>query len=275
MFFENIPDPSISKFVIWVGGKRNHLHHITKYFPKEYEHYYEPFVGGGSVFIHNYKKKLSNKNIFWNISDYNSELINCYIDVRDNLEEILKFYTSYNNEEKEYYERRSQYNSLIEPSIEKSALFMYLMYSTIKGKYRTNSKGHFNSSFGFKDNAYMISKERIMFLSIILQRVSVKNCSYEDIIPSENSFVFMDPPYHNTMNNYNHNNADSDIFHLQLKKYCDNISKVKNVKFCMTNSATDFNKELYKDYNVFYYETHNKMSNAAGCYNKEMLIRNF
>jgi hypothetical protein len=43
----------------------------------------------------------------------------------------------------------------------------------------------------------------------------------------------------------------------------------------MTNSATDFNKELYKDYNVFYYETHNKMSNAAGCYNKEMLIRNF
>jgi hypothetical protein len=31
MFFENIPDTSAKQFVIWIGGKGNHLHHITKF----------------------------------------------------------------------------------------------------------------------------------------------------------------------------------------------------------------------------------------------------
>ena len=39
----------ISPFVKWAGGKRQLLSQIKERMPKEYNRYYEPFVGGGAV----------------------------------------------------------------------------------------------------------------------------------------------------------------------------------------------------------------------------------
>ena len=40
---------NIAPFVKWAGGKRQLLSQIKERMPKEYNHYYEPFVGGGAV----------------------------------------------------------------------------------------------------------------------------------------------------------------------------------------------------------------------------------
>ncbi len=70
-------------FIKWVGGKRGLLDQILPLFPKEFNNYYEPFLGGGAVFFELYSKGLlKNKKVY--LSDINSELINTYIVVKNN-----------------------------------------------------------------------------------------------------------------------------------------------------------------------------------------------
>lgn len=38
-------------FVKWVGGKRSLLPELMRRVPREFNNYYEPFVGGGALFF--------------------------------------------------------------------------------------------------------------------------------------------------------------------------------------------------------------------------------
>ena len=44
-------------FVKWAGGKRQILDKLIKYVPEDFNTYYEPFVGGGALFL-NYLLKM-------------------------------------------------------------------------------------------------------------------------------------------------------------------------------------------------------------------------
>ena len=64
-------------FIKWVGGKRGLLKQILPLFPKKFNNYHEPFLGGGAVFFEIYSQGLLNdKQIY--LSDINAELINAY-----------------------------------------------------------------------------------------------------------------------------------------------------------------------------------------------------
>lgn len=39
----------VPSLVKWAGGKKQLLEQFEKFFPKEIETYFEPFVGGGTV----------------------------------------------------------------------------------------------------------------------------------------------------------------------------------------------------------------------------------
>ena len=61
-----------------------------------------------------------------------------------------------------------------------------------------------------------------------------------------------------------------------MKKLCDKLDK-KGVKFLLSNSATDFIKDLYKDYNIKIVKakrTINSNGNARGEVD-EVLVRNY
>ena len=44
-------NPLVKPFVKWAGGKRQLLPEIKRYLPSKIKNYYEPFVGGGAVFL--------------------------------------------------------------------------------------------------------------------------------------------------------------------------------------------------------------------------------
>ena len=44
-------------FVKWAGGKRQIIDMLIKYAPREFNTYYEPFVGGGALFFELSPKK--------------------------------------------------------------------------------------------------------------------------------------------------------------------------------------------------------------------------
>ena len=68
--------------VKWVGGKAGNIQYIKEMLPENYNRYYEPFLGGGAVLL-----ELSPKEAY--VNDINSELINMYIQVREDVEGVI------------------------------------------------------------------------------------------------------------------------------------------------------------------------------------------
>jgi len=88
--------PLVLPVVKWVGGKRQLLPDIKKYIPKKISKYYEPFIGGGAVFFHLLPKEAV-------INDINSELINMYSVIRDNLDDLVEDLKTHKNKNKAEY----------------------------------------------------------------------------------------------------------------------------------------------------------------------------
>lgn len=62
---------NLSPIIKWAGGKESELEIIHRYAPDKFNTFYEPFVGGGSVFM------SFNADCF-KINDFSTELINLY-----------------------------------------------------------------------------------------------------------------------------------------------------------------------------------------------------
>ena len=86
----NLNDEKKAKpFLKWAGGKGQLLTEIEKYYPFEagkITKYAEPFVGGGAV-LFDVLSKYKLKSVY--ISDINAELINTYLVVRNDIDELV------------------------------------------------------------------------------------------------------------------------------------------------------------------------------------------
>lgn len=194
----------------WSGSKRSQCENIIKYFPKEIDTYYEPFCGGASVCRALTESKDHKVNKFV-CSDLNRDLINLWNAVKNRPKEVADYYkilwTEMNkNDDKAikraYFENvRERYNK------ERNPLdFMFIMRTTTNGMPRYNSKGEFNNSFHITRNGINPDTlEKIIFeWSDLLNEnnVEFRHCSYIEIEPQENDFIYMDPPYANTKGMY-------------------------------------------------------------------------
>jgi DNA adenine methylase len=65
--------------------------------PSQFNRYFEPFLGGGAMFLH-----LMSKGIRFNtcLSDINVELITTYTAVKDNVKEVIELLQKYETEYK-------------------------------------------------------------------------------------------------------------------------------------------------------------------------------
>jgi len=97
-------------FLKWAGGKRKLLPEIKKYIPDTFSHYCEPFVGAGALLF-----ELMPKNAL--INDINSDLINVYNVIRDNVDALIQDLKRHINKDRYYYklrelDRKSRYLTL-------------------------------------------------------------------------------------------------------------------------------------------------------------------
>jgi len=115
-------------FLKWVGGKGQLLTQLENLFPKEYNSYFEPFVGGGAVFFSLDPKKA-------HINDINKTLIQTYIHIKENVDKLIKslkklekeFLAKNDNERKDfYYSIRNNYNLLSPKDFKRSLYFLFL-----------------------------------------------------------------------------------------------------------------------------------------------------
>ncbi len=204
-------DPAPRPFLKWAGGKRQLLPTIEQHLPEGVRdgtitRYVEPFVGGGAVFFHLRQRYPLQE---FHISDFNPDLVNAYIVIRDELGALLDAlqviadeYLPLEHEKRSevYYRFRDEYNASREDSpstTDRAAQTIFLNRTCFNGLYRVNSKGEFNVPHGRYKNPPIRDAENLQSVSIALQGVAISCGSYEicEANIDDTTFVYMDPPY--------------------------------------------------------------------------------
>ena len=230
-------------FVKWVGGKRGIFSDIIKYVPSQYNHYYEPFVGGGALFF-----GMNHKKTF--LSDTNQELITTYSVIKKNTDELLEKLKEHKKNHCETYFYKIRANQFPKHSVEIAARFIYLNKTCYNGLYRVNKKGEFNSPIGRYKNPNICDCENILNCKSHLNEsnVTIQCQSFEKITPCKGDFVYFDPPYHQTYSGYSSDIFD-ESYQRKLRDVCDKLNK-DGVFFTLSNSNTEFIQNLYAEYHI-------------------------
>lgn len=245
----------LSPILKWVGGKRQLLSEIIPLIDESCDNYVEPFIGGGAVLFRLQPKKAI-------INDYNTELINVYRTVRDDLDglvALLKEHEKYNSSDY-YYEVRAldrtpDFDKM--SNLEKAARIIYLNKTCYNGLYRVNSLGQFNSPYGKYKNPNIVNEVVLRAISKYLNRneISIRSGDYKDVLNDieKNTFVYLDPPYMPISSSSSFTGYTEDGFgydkQVELKEECDKLNS-KGVHFLQSNSDCEEIRELYKAYRI-------------------------
>ena len=188
---------NIKPFIKWAGGKRQLLPQIKERMPEKFNHYYEPFVGGGAVFFELLPKKAV-------INDINKALINTYKRICNQPQEFLRVVSKLDSEmwidgKEYYYTLRELYNDKLmksEYDVELAALFVFINKHCFNGLYRVNGKGLFNVPYN-QSRKVSVDETLIMDVSKVLQKITIMEGDFEEACfsASKGDFLFLDSPY--------------------------------------------------------------------------------
>lgn len=171
----------------WPGGKRALAGSILKYVPEQFGTYYEPFLGGGAVFF-----ALRPESSV--LSDANVDLINAYIQVRDNAEALARVLKSFKNSESDYYAIRA---TSPRTPVRKAARMLYLARLSFNGIHRVNLRGEFNVPYGYKTHLTAFDEDHLFSTSNALRTAEFRTGDFEHTTRNAalGDVVYFDPPY--------------------------------------------------------------------------------
>jgi len=239
------------RFLRYPGGKTKLLNFLDEYLPKNNEilgNYIEPFIGGGSVF-------LSIKPINAILSDLNNELIELYKGIRNFPNKVWENFCSFPEGRKAYYAiRDSDYYK--QPLAFRAARTLYLNRTCFKGMWRHSPNGNFNVGYGGEERRWVITHQNIVELSKLLKKAKLTVSDFERVLDnvSDGDFIFLDPPYKPGQKELKESHYTYSKFtfedQVRLSNKLRDISKLKDVRWIMTNSFHLEICNLYKDFNI-------------------------
>lgn len=288
----------------WAGGKTQLLAEISHAYPDGFgntiRRYAEPFVGGGAV-LFDILSKYELDEIY--ISDINAELINMYLIVRDQVEDLITILTGYHSEylaldgegrKQYYYSKRDEFNKLITTGESRSgatsaALFIFLNRTCFNGLYRANKNGLFNVPMGDQANPLICNEENIRAVSEALAKVQIVCSDYSasKTFIDKHTLVYLDPPYRplkgrDSFISYTETEFD-DSCQRALAGFIEEMD-AKGAYIILSNSdpknvdpEDDFFEDLYADYDIQRIDAKRKINRNADHrgYITELLIKNY
>lgn len=249
----------------WTGGKAREIKNFIDLIP-EYDIYIEPFFGGGALYWYLQPETAV-------INDINIHLITFYNTLKDNYDDLYSYLQDMELS-KEYFQKmvdklnNKEYNN----NIEQSAIFYYLNKTSFSGKWRVNSKGLYNNTWGNykKENFKILDKK----YSELLKNTIILNEDYKNILNdykyNADTFIFLDPPYLNCDSMYTANQKFESIYDFIY----DYMQDCKN-KVMLVCKGDEYIQDLFKDlvclrYNIKY--SHNSLSSIK---NEHLVITNY
>lgn len=266
----------------WAGSKRQLLGKIRELLPTTYNRYYEPFIGGGAVLLDLCPDIAV-------VNDINPELINLYLQVRNNVEDVIRFLTDVDaghvlaEDAKEYYYSvREVFNeNLGIGTPEQAARFVYLNKHCFNGLYRVNAKGKFNVPFNGRLAGASFDSDHLREVSATLANsVILMNTDFETAVKEakEGDFIFFDSPYApltpTSFTDYTKEGFSYED-HVRLAKVFKELTN--RGCYCMlTNHDTPLIRDLYKDYKIEVVDVRRSINRKGdGRTGKEVIITNY
>jgi DNA adenine methylase len=161
--------------------------------------YYEPFVGGGAMFLHLQPGQAC-------LSDLNPRLVGFYRFVKDSPKALLSSINqlcdefesaSAGTKSEVFYDMRLRFNESDPLEIESASLLYALNKLCFNGLYRENSKGLFNVPFGHKKRFPPIDERDFLVVSSLLSTAELITSDFSVAVETSapGDFVYFDPPY--------------------------------------------------------------------------------
>ena len=292
--------------LFYVGDKYRLMGQMSNLFPKEINNFYEPFVGGGTVFLNVEANK-------YHLNDIDKNLVGIHRFLIEISETPQKFFKDAEKIIKKYHLSRSYREDIVPASLKKEwkktyfarfnkdgydklrtqvnkhkkndplILYLLLIYG-FNRMLRFNGGGRFNLPVGNVDFNKNVARALDHYFDFVKDKKIVFSSkdfrSYfinKDYFAGD--FVYLDPPYLIAATEYNKLwNRESEA---DLLKIMDSLDK-KGVKFALSN-VTHYNEsknDLLLDW-MKKYNTHKISSNYINYHNngkkniREVLVTNY
>jgi DNA adenine methylase len=240
--------PGAVPFVKWAGGKSSLLPQILPRIPERFGTYYEPFVGGGAVFF-------AVRPLRAVLADINAELIDAYLEVRDDPAGLMRTLDRYRYDRETYYRVRALQPATLSRQ-ERAARFLYLNRTCYNGLYRVNRRGEFNVPMGRYPHPRRLYDPAVIWAaSAALAHAEIRCASFEETLLSARAgdFVYLDPPYWpldvtSSFTRYSQLGFTASD-QQWLKAQVDRLTE-RGCRVLLSNSDTPFTRWLYAEYRI-------------------------
>lgn len=246
----------------WTGGKRREIVYFAPYYPdfvaenKHYK-YVEPFAGAAATFW-----SLNNLNGINFINEFDSELVNFYENVKVQNKTFLqhvrdaallfedKTSAGHDKQEKMYYSWRNKDRDGGLKSLsnsERAARFFIVNQLAFSGMRRFNVAGEFNVPFGHYKNLndnVLRSPEHVSLLKNTTLTVGDYSASLS-IHDTEDTFIFVDPPYTRVMKKYS---AGSEFGDEEQHVLAERLTGLEKAKWMVVIDKSPLTVKLYKNH---------------------------
>ena len=210
------PPAAARPFLKWAGGKRQLLPRIRRFYPADFDRYWEPFLGSGAVFFDlSSRGQLAPRAV--RLADSNPDLVACYLAVRDDVDGVVdalgRLADAHGQQGASHYYtvRDTRFNPLrralfarapetpLRYTPELAAMFIYLNRTGYNGLFRLNAEGLFNVPAGKYHHPRICDADNLRRVSALLGRPRLGlECAAFDRVRLEarpGDFLYFDPPY--------------------------------------------------------------------------------
>ncbi|MEX0608490.1 MAG: Dam family site-specific DNA-(adenine-N6)-methyltransferase [Balneolaceae bacterium] len=185
--------PPKTQLLKWVGNKQRFAGEIARYFPVDFNMFYEPFLGSGALMATVAPKNALGSDIFEPVIQIWKMLVN-------NPDELIEWYTVKrrkieSRDKKEVYEEvLASYNS--NPN---GADFLFLSRTCYGGIIRfRKADGYMSTPCGVHDPISIQSfAKRVREWNIRMKNVEFEHLDYQEAfdMSKDGDFIYCDPPY--------------------------------------------------------------------------------
>jgi DNA adenine methylase len=202
-------------FLKWVGGKRQLLPVLRRFYPPSPGAYFEPFVGSGAVFFDQAAGGRLNGHAV-TLSDANADLIGTYRRVGDAVDAVLdeldRLAAGHAEGGRDHYLRirdqrfnpeRAAWRDAgadldgYPPAL--AAMLIYLNRTGYNGLYRVNASGEYNVPPGRYTRPRIVDRALLTVASAALKAspVRIEQAPFDRVLADAvaGDFVYFDPPY--------------------------------------------------------------------------------
>lgn len=261
-----------SPILKWAGGKQGIASRLVEFFPLDFDRYFEPFVGGGSVLFALRPCRAV-------VSDANEWLIDTYEAIREDHTQVARILDGLENTKVEYMRVRDVPPQTL-PISQRAAHLIYLNKTCFRGLFRVNRQGKFNVPYGQYDRRYY-DPENLKAVSEALEHVELRRGDFELCLHDavEGDFVYLDPPYYKLGGYSDFNRYTRDQFrendHVRLAALCRELD-LRGVSWAVSNSNTDLVRKLFEGYHLTVLGNRREINlNSRNRQITELLITNY